>query len=408
MNFRIIRFLAWRYVTGVSFSSSINTMIKICALSMFVGTFSLALVTAIMRGFEQETYKKLKGITPDLIISAPHNTPLEYVSLSEHLQKQHGAHIQGLAPFTLQPIALHNPEAEDPTIIGFLKVIEPVKEATVHTIQQQLTPQQPLAELLDAQSIIVGKGIAQELILEIGDPVVLVHGTEAHQSLTQQEAHKKEVIVKGIITTGIAETDNHLIICSFDCYQTLVNEAYVTHIGIAATGNQEELKTVLRKDLAELRVTSWKDDYPALVSALKLERYAMIFLLSLITLVASMNLLSLIFMVTAYKKTDCALLLSLGINKNEIMAIFMVFSSIITLASSLAGIACAYIAARLMQAYPCISLPDIYYVTHLPADPYWLEFLIVLIGAFIISTLAARIALRTINDVSITHIFRFE
>ncbi len=407
MNFRIIRFLAWRYVTGVSFSSSINTMIKVCACSMFVGTFSLALVTAIMRGFEQETYKKLKGITPDITISAPNNDPLEYEPLTEYLTNHYGSQIRAYAPYTIQPIALHRPEAEDPTLVGFLKAVDPEKEAAVHTIQHALIPQKPLSQLLDHESIVIGKGIAQELVLEEGDAVILVHGTEANRSLTQQ-AQKKEVRVKGIITTGIAETDNHLILCSFDCYKTLVTEPSITHIGIATTSDHESLKLSLRKELAELSISSWKDDYPALVSALKLERYAMIFLLSLITLVASMNLLSLIFMVTAYKKTDCALLLSLGLSKKELMAIFMLFSSIITLASSILGITVAYIVAKLMQAYPCLSLPDVYYVTHLPAEPYWVEFLLVLVGAFVISTFAARIALRTLKDVSLTHIFRFE
>lgn len=407
MNFRIIRLLAWRYVTGVSFSSSINTMIKICALSMFVGTFSLALVTAIMRGFEQETYKKVKGIAPDLVISAPQTAPLDAHALTTYLQEHHATSIKALAPYTVQPIALHQIEAEDPTIIGFLKVIDPEKETAIHTVEKHLTPHQPLPTLLDNNSIIIGKGIAQELILAVGDHVMLVHGTDTNLSLTQK-AEKKEVIVQGILSTGIAETDNHLVICSFDCYNTLVAEPAVTHIGIATHGDQQELKAVLRKELAELSVTSWKDDYPALVSALKLERYAMIFLLSLITLVASMNLLSLIFMVTAYKKTDCALLLSLGVSKKELMAIFMVFSSIISLASSLVGIGCAYLVARLMQAYPCLTLPDTYYVTHLPAEPYWLEFVLVLVGAFAISMLAAQTALRTIKDVSLTHIFRFE
>lgn len=374
---------------------------------MFVGTFSLALVTAIMRGFEQETYKKLKNITPDLIISAPANAPLEAEALTEYLYTHHGPTIKSIAPYTMQPIALELPTDDSQMLVGFLKVIDPIKEDAMQTLQHKTNPDQNLSELLSDTTIILGKGIAEELAVGTGAIITMVYNSESNASFPHGKPNKKQVTVGALLNTGIAETDNHLVLCSFNCYQTLVTNPQITHLGINATANPSTLKKNL-ESLEGLLVSSWKDDYPALVSALKLERYAMIFLLSLITLVASMNLLSLIFMVTAYKKTDCALLLSLGLTKKELMAVFMLFSSIIALTSSLIGIGTAYLVALLMKAYPCLSLPDIYYVTHLPVDPYWVEFLLVLVGAFIMSSIAALGALKNIKEVSLTHIFRFE
>ena len=58
--------------------------------------------------------------------------------------------------------------------------------------------------------------------------------------------------------------------------------------------NTEETAVIekLKKRLPHLQVNSWKDLYPALVSSLKLEKYVMFFILALITLVASMNMIS--------------------------------------------------------------------------------------------------------------------
>ena len=74
---------------------------------------------------------------------------------------------------------------------------------------------------------------------------------------------------------------------------------------------EKQVVESLKKRL-DLEVMSWKDLYSSLVSALILEKYAILFILALVALVASLNIISLLFMYVTQKRTDIAILSNNG------------------------------------------------------------------------------------------------
>ncbi|TET33765.1 ABC transporter permease, partial [Candidatus Dependentiae bacterium] len=163
----------------------------------------------------------------------------------------------------------------------------------------------------------------------------------------------------------------------------------------------------LRQRLA-LDVYSWQELYPALVSALALEKYTMFFILLLITLIAAMNIISLISMLISQKRADIAMLRAMGIAPQTITAIFMIIGMSVAGVAALLGILCACIASVLLERYPFIELPHVYYVSHLPAHMEWSIVVMVFVVVLLITILATWFAAQRAKSITIAHVLRFE
>jgi len=148
--------------------------------------------------------------------------------------------------------------------------------------------------------------------------------------------------------------------------------------------------------------------YPALLEALKLEKYAMFLILALITLVASMSIISLLFMQITQKRADIAILKSMGLSAGNISKIFLYVGITIAFFGSAIGLGLAFVAGWLLEKYPFIQLPDAYYVSHLPAKMEWPIFIAVFAIVMILSFLSTWIPARRTKKINISRILRFE
>ena len=101
------------------------------------------------------------------------------------------------------------------------------------------------------------------------------------------------------------------------------------------------------------------------MAALALEKYAMFFILFLIVLIASMNTISLLFMFITHKKRTIGLLSAMGMSRAAIMKTFITLGMGITFSAACVGLAAAIGISLLLEEYHLISLPDVYYVSHL-------------------------------------------
>src|SRR5207302_1389175 len=150
------------------------------------------------------------------------------------------------------------------------------------------------------------------------------------------------------------------------------------------------------------------DLYPALISALKLEKYALILILLLITMVASMNIIALLFMQITQKRPDIAILYAMGMRPKQIVSIFMLMGMLIASIASASGIFLAWIASLLLERYPFIELPDVYYVTHLPANMDWSLAITVFITIMLLNFMATWYTARRTQHIKIADVLRYE
>lgn len=200
-----------------------------------------------------------------------------------------------------------------------------------------------------------------------------------------------------------------LLLCSLSFFNQLFPDEGITQIQVRLKDATDEQKiiTALTSRL-HLEVYSWKDMYPALVAALKLEKYVMFFILALITLVASMNIVSLLFMYITYKRGDIAILKALGVPNATIQQLFILIGMGISLVATISGLFTAFIVCLLLRRYPFISLPDTYYVSHLPVSLDVSTFILVFIVIMTISFCATVYSAKKSNAIVIAHVLKGE
>ncbi len=388
-------FIAYRYLFTKDKQSTINFMIKICFLGILVATSSLALVVSIMTGFEKATYEKIQSIYPDLIIDGQEEQ-FDMEKLSEIL-KDPVYNIEHFTKHQTGQALIFNPENSQTPLMIMIRGIDPKKEAFVSKLDQKIIHQkQPsLENLTQNNQIIIGSKLAETTNLFVGSTanILYTHDKPAGLRITFKQA---PVTISGIFKTGVEEFDNNSLYCHQDFFEELFTDqgAEEVHIKLLPQAKQQKIAHALKKRL-ETDVYSWTSLYPTLISALKLEKWAMFFILLLIVFVASMNIISLISMYVSQKQRDIAILICLGMHAKSIRAIFITISLLIASCATFLGLCISYAIGTTLQCFPCIKLPDnIYDTAYLPIEleaPIFLAiFLITIVISFFASILATR------------------
>lgn len=412
MNFTLL--LAWRYLFGIKKERSISHMILICFAGILVGSFSLTLVTIVMNGFEKATYDKIRGLHAPIIMDDPSGNQLNFQAIA-HVINNEFPSVEAFAPTSEQQIIMQHPNSNDITTVVMLKGIDAAREQKMNTVTKTLLKKDgnksktDLPTLLVDNNIIIGYKLAQQLEVQPGDEITILFAKDTQTKSRKITLTKHTAIVSGIIKAGIEEVDNRLAVCSLNFLEQLFPDTGVMQITIRPEKNVDE--SVLIENLhmrLGLDVYSWKTLYPALVSALVLEKYAMFFILALITLVASMNIISLLFMYITHKKGDIAVLCAMGMQRSALQNLFVIIGMSIAFFASVCGLLFAYGAGYILQNYPFITLPDTYYVSHLPAHMEWSIFVASFIVIMIISLCASWFPARRTKYINIANVLRFE
>jgi len=401
-------FLAWRYLRQTAYQQSTSTMVRICFLSILVGTFSLALVTAVMRGFELAAHEKMQGIHAQITIESP--DPLDVDALEKVLRDEF-PQIVTAAPNS-SAYAIVQPQLEDasPSVI-MLRGIDPVREQTVSTIDTKVIrpTNKPFGKLISGKKVLLGQSLARNLGVTVGEPVTLNYTDTLSPQGRKLSMKQYEATVGGIFKSGIDEFDAGVVFCANALIEKVSPSAGITQMNVKLTTDTDEKQIISAlRDRLELEIYSWKERYPTLLAALLLERYAMFFVIALITLVASMNIVSLLFMQITNKRPDIAILTTLGTRMGDIRRVFLWIGMSIAFMACTLGLLLATGAAYLLERYPFITLPDIYYTTHLPARMEWQTLALTFVAVMLVSFLAAWIPTRRLRAINISNVLRFE
>jgi lipoprotein-releasing system permease protein len=406
----LVFLLTRRYLTSCTYEKNISIMVKICFLGIFLGSFALALITAITNGFEAEIHKKMQGIHAHAVIrSSTDNLNIE--AIKPVLEKEFPEIIH-LSPTNAGYVLV--PSDNDMPNVLVIRAIDPLLEINVSSLAEKIihsrnTPHS-LIQCLEDNGLLVGKKFAQDNKKLVGAPIdLLFPDEESKETSSRISLCKMTSVIGGIFDTGIDEFDSSVAFCSFSFFNRLFPDAGISQINLKFHTNATDSVIIkkLRQRLS-LPVYSWKELYPALVSALTLEKYVTFIIIALITLVASMNIMSLLFMEITNKRGDIAILRALGTSSRSIATIFMAMGLSIAALAAAVGIGCAYLISLLLDFYPFIQLPDAYYVSYLPVKMDWKIAIVVFMLVTVISLIASWLPTRRINNMNIATTLRAE
>jgi lipoprotein-releasing system permease protein len=216
------------------------------------------------------------------------------------------------------------------------------------------------------------------------------------------------VEVGGIFATGIDDIDASVVYADFNLVERIMGDQsyYQIHIALSQLRSEQHVQASIKQAL-ELEVYSWKDLYPALLSALTLEKWAMFFILLLIVCVASMNIVALMSMLVVHKRKDIMILLLQGMSLSEVEWIFILIGLYIACKAIVVGLALALAIGFVLQKYPFIKLPDNLYDTeYLPISIELSNIVIIAFATIVISLLASLYATKSIRSYSMVELLK--
>lgn len=352
-----MRFEAWissRYFITRQKERFISAISIIAVLGIAIGVMALIGTLGVMTGFGNQLREKIIGANAHVTIHS--EFPLhEYKTLEDKLTSVPGVeamteNIHGQAFF------YYGNKAS----FLFVRGIDPFNETKVTQLAQYLTKGRLIIENED---IIIGKELAGQLGLDIGSIIRL--GSPVSNDI-------KDFYVAGIFDSGYYEYDARLVLMTLSDAQKLFGlSSSVTEIGLKLASPY--LAPAVKKEVSSLlgpgyRVSTWMDINKSLLSALKLEKIVMFFVVTLIVLVASFNIACTLIVAVTKKTKDIGILRSIGATGSSIATIFASGGLLLGTIGILLGIGGGLLVCEIIRnIHHFIEIPqEIYYFDRVP------------------------------------------
>jgi len=216
------------------------------------------------------------------------------------------------------------------SIIG----IEPEAEAPVSLIAEHIVAGRYL-EPSDEDSILIGKGLAQALSLDIGDRITMV-GSDIHKQNRQ-----RTMTVIGVYDVGIPTIEKANAYISLTEAQNLFglrDQSTEVQITLKKVGSEADVVAALTPTLPGYEVESWEKNYPELGNAIGRKSIVMDIFSVIIVMIAGIGILNLLLMAVYERTREIGLLGAMGLKPRQIATTFILEGTLIGIVGVIAGI----------------------------------------------------------------------
>ena len=365
-------------------------------IGIALGVAAIIIVMSVMNGFRVNLTERLIGVNSHLnIYSYNKKINLDEVnSLKINLDSK--AYNKFLPSIETQGLVISNEVSKGVIIRGYEDL------NSNHYLYNKIITKK--LNSINFHQIVIGDALAKDLKLQIGDKLKLAI-PKTDKSLLGDIPRFKTLTVSGIFDFGMYEYDFGLVFISLELAQRLllfeVNyfnrvEFYLDNPLLVDNFKSQVDLNIINKNLS-LYSLSWVERNSSLMNALKVEKNVMFLILTLIILVASMNIISGLVIFVKEKNKDIAILKTLGFNKIAILKVFFLIGLIIGLIGTLLGTFFGIIITENLKYIQMIleSLletelfsEEVYFLSTLPSDIKYEEVFFVFFISLIITILS--------------------
>jgi lipoprotein-releasing system permease protein len=386
--------LASRYLRARRKEGFVSVIAAVSFLGIMLGVATLIIVMAVMNGFRKDLFAKILGLNGHVVvykIGAPFD---DYPDVTKAVSRAEGV-VRAI-----------------PLIEGQAMVTSAVQAlgAAVRGIQEDDLKHLPLVAdnirygTLDgfdeSGGLAIGMRLANMLRINIGDSITIITPQGAKTPFGTAP-RSKSYPVTTIFELGMSEYDKTMIfmpLTEAQRYFSKNGEVDILEVVVQDPERVDEIATRIRGEAGPtINVTDWRQRNETFFTVLEVERNVMFMILSLIVLVAALNIISGLMMLVKDKGRDIAILRTMGASKGSVMRVFLITGASIGIIGTIAGLIigvvfCAYIEEiRQFVAYVAgtkVFDPNVYYLTRLPADINPVETGSIVLMALALSVLA--------------------
>jgi lipoprotein-releasing system permease protein len=386
--------LAGRYLRTRRREGFVSVIAGFSFLGIMLGVATLIVVLSVMNGFRKELLEKIVGINGHIFI-APIDSPLtDYADVAERLSKVVG--IRRAVPFVEGQAFASSPYNGSGVLVRGVRGSDLAKiEPVANNIRQGA-----IQDFDKGGGVAIGKRLAETLSLQVGDTITLITPRGAATPFGTAP-RIKGYPVTAIFEIGMSEFDSAFVympLAEAQSYFNRENDVNVIEVFLDDADRVDEARQSIEMAAERpVALTDWRQRNRTFFGALEVERNVMFLILTLIVLVAALNIISGLIMLVKDKSSDIAILRTMGATRGAIMRVFLITGASIGIVGTIAGFMLGLLLALNVETIRQIIgrltntnlFPaELYFLSRLPADVNASEVVTVVGMALILSLLA--------------------
>ena len=372
-------FIGIRYIYARRGNHFIAFMSLTSIIATALGVAILLTILSIMNGFEGELRNRILGMASHLVVDADASLSADWPTLVDRIAAHRA--VRAAAPYISRDVLLSHR--------GIVRAVE--ARGVVSEFEQRVTAIDAhmrnggLDQLESgAFRIAIGRELADAFGLVLGDRITLI----APQPIMTPAGllpRLKRFEVAGIFEFGLHEHDSGLALINLSDAQRLFRTGSRVD-GVRATLEDASLAPAVKQELIEsfrsqgpdaTTVTDWTETHRNLFRALTVEKIVMFSILAIAIGIAAFNIVSILVMAVTEKRSDIAMLTSLGMDRSSVMRIFFVQGGLTGVIGVCAGLIVGVLLSvnvdviasfvEQLLGFKILS-PDVYYISEIPAE----------------------------------------
>ena len=385
-------YIGLRYTRAKRRNQFISFISAFSLVGMALGVMALIIVLSVMNGFDREMKERILSVIPHGFVD---QLPAlnDWQTLSARID-QHPQVIASAPYIASSAMVSYAGGVEAIELQGIL----PEAEAQVSIVEQRMLVGS-IAQLQPSEyGIVMGRFLAARLMLAPGDKIRI---TSPEINITPMGAftRSRSFTLVGIFEVG-AQVDSTLALIHIQDAQKFLRKPGVQGLHVK-TDNMFDAARVMGELHAQLgddyRVKDWSQTQGSLFQAVKMEKIVIGSLLMIIIAVAAFNIVSSLVLMVADKRSDIAVLRTMGVSARQVMAIFIVQGSAIgffgTFIGTLVGCIVASALTPIMNTVESVFGmhvfdPEVYFISQLPSVLLWQDVALICGIALLLSFIA--------------------
>ncbi len=335
--------IAWRYLRARRAEGGVSVMTWISLVGIALAVFALISTLAVRSGFRTEFVDTILGANPHVTLHAV--TPIGVTGASTRLIADYEERAASVAQV---PGVL----SVAPVVRGQVMVTNAgynagadVRGISAEDLAQVPRIVDPAAGYGDIsrfdEGIAVGIGMARELGVEIGDRIRLISPDGVRTAFgTSPRVNAYEVVY--IFSAGRYDIDRTRIYMPLGAAQEYFNrEGYVDELEIMVENPEaveQMIPALMAAGGANAYFMTWRDSVSGFLRALEVEDNVMFVILSILVLIAAMNIISGLIMLVKNKGRDIGILRTMGLSEGSVLRVFFICGASVGMIGTLAGV----------------------------------------------------------------------